>query len=106
MAIENEIPDWLRVYFQRALLGEIYPNVRKIVASLSENNELLVRYYLDREPNESDYESIETLQTELSAMTTRQEIRTSNGECVYSNLPSGKLDPLQGIIFSRKDNAE
>ncbi len=103
MAIKNEIPDWLRVYFQRALLGEIYPNIRKIVASLSENKELLVRYYLDREPNDSDYESIEILQTELSAMTTRQDIRTSNGECVYSNLPRGKLDSLQGVIYSRRE---
>ncbi len=99
----KEIPDWLRVCFQRALLGSVYPSIRKIAASLSDEKELFVKYYLDREPNEDDYENIEVLLTELSSFSTRDQIKTARSECVYSTEPLGKLDSLQGTVYSRKE---
>lgn len=62
------IPEWLIICVWRALLGEIYPNIRAIALKYSESSHnLLIRYYLDREPNEDDYESISSVETEIFA---------------------------------------
>ena len=103
MKKNSEIPDWLRVCFQRALLGGVYPSIRKIAASLSDDKELLVVYYLDCEPSEDDFENIEILLTELSSFTTRDQIRTASSQCIFSTDPIGKLDSLHGTIYSRKE---
>ena len=100
---DNEIPDWLRVCFQRALLGTVYPNIRKIAVSLSKDKELFVRYYLDREPNEDDNEIVEVLLVEIGSFTTRDEVKTANFECVFSSEPKSKLDSLQGVVYSRME---
>ena len=63
MAIENiEI----RVSLQRALLGEIYPHIRAIGYSYdSRNKNFLLRYYVDREPTEDDYDSLSSVMGEF-----------------------------------------
>ncbi|PCJ16575.1 MAG: colicin [Candidatus Cloacimonadota bacterium] len=102
--IENKkkLPDWLRLCASLALLGEIYPNIRMVALKLV-NKTLILRYYLDREPTEYDFDSIEVVEMEISSLTTRDEILHSNVECLYSNLPIGKLDYLDGAIYARRE---
>ena len=84
-------------------MGGVYPSIRKIAASLSDDKELLVVYYLDCEPSEDDFENVEILLTELSSFTTRDQIRTASSQCIFSIDPIGKLDSLHGTIYSRKE---
>lgn len=55
------------------MLGAVDPSVRKIVVSFSEDRDLFVRYYMDREPDEDDYEALEVLQVEIDAMASKEE---------------------------------
>jgi hypothetical protein len=93
------------LWLWQALLGEVYPNIRAIAASFSENKELLVRYYLDRAPVEFDYESLgDVMGNVLSNTSSNEEIRSVKEECVYSTLPIGELDALDGIVFARREH--
>ncbi len=51
---------------QDALLGEIYPSVRRIDVGCK-NNCLKIIVYLDREPNEEDFENLAVITTEICA---------------------------------------
>ena len=51
------LPEWLILWTWQALIGEVYPSIRAIALQYSETNCLLIRYYLDREPTEDDYEN-------------------------------------------------
>lgn len=103
MEENNSLPEWLWLCVSRALLGEVYPEIRAIAVNLSEEKILTIRYYLDREPIEDDAESIETLETEISAMTGRDEVAQSKLECVYSDLPLGKIDVLGELVYARRE---
>ncbi|PZQ17989.1 MAG: colicin [Ancylobacter novellus] len=100
------MPDWLFVVITKALLGEVYPAIRAIAVRYSpEENTLLLRAYLDREPTEDDNENIAIIETNIFAMTTRAEIASSQAECVHTNAPHGRLDPLDGFVFARSEIA-
>lgn len=99
----NTLPEWLILCIWRALLGEIYPSVRAIAIKLSEGNLMLIRYYLENEPTEIDYESIETVATNISASIGLEKIKKIDVDCQYSNLPFGKLDCLDGLIYCRRE---
>jgi len=104
MKNENNLPQWLIMWFWRALLGEIYPNIRVIAASFSEDRELLVRYYLDRPPTEFDYESLsDVVGNVLSNTSSNDDIVSVKEECEFSTLPQGELDPLGGLIYARRE---
>ena len=62
------IPDWLILCVWRALIGEIYPAIRAVAISISEKNSLVIRYYLEREPVDFDYESLEVVATNVTAL--------------------------------------
>ncbi len=76
------LPDWLAGCLRTALLGEIYPNIRAIAVGYKKG-EVLLRYYLDRQPTEFDYESIEIFATELSSLTPISFFERFNVECMY-----------------------
>lgn len=49
-----------------ALMGEIYPSIRAVVYHDDpKRRNFLLRYYLDREPLERDYESVGVVMTEF-----------------------------------------
>jgi hypothetical protein len=99
-----KIPPWLILWLWQALLGEIYPNIRAIAVSFSDNRELRVRYYLDRPPTSFDYESLGYVMTYvLSNTSSNEDIKSVKEEREYSTLPLGELNTLDGIVFARRE---
>lgn len=99
------LPGWLRLWFQRALLGEIYPAIRAIAVSFSESRALVVRIYLDREPTQEDRERAACVMTEILANTSgNDEIRSAEEECLHSGTRLCELDPLDGFVYARRED--
>lgn len=104
MSPDRELPDWLKLLIWRALLGEIYPSVRAVAAGLSEDGTLLLRYYLERAVEDADIESVEVVATNLEAMLSSPEgVVKIDVECVHALGPIGKLDPLGGFVYARRE---
>lgn len=99
----NSIPDWLIGYFRVALIGEVYPQIRAISVRYNKDKELLLRYYLDREPTEFDNESIEVVATNLEATMPPDLLTRFDVECHFSKELAKDLDPLDGFIYSRRE---
>ena len=98
------LPIWLRAYLQIALLGEIDSSFRMIAASFSDNGDLRIRVYTDRQPTEDDQETLEILQVEIDAMRSKgEELNSSEGEFIVTTEPLRLLDRLDGVIYVRKE---
>jgi len=90
---------------QSALLGEIYSSIRAIVFKYEANNHyFLLRYYLDREPNDDDFENVEIVITEFISNFKFTDFDKTKGECKYTTLPLSNLDVMDGIVYCRKEN--
>lgn len=101
----KKIPDWLYIWTVKALLGEIYPSIRAIAVGFDENALLVLRYYLDREVKESDYESIDKVITNILANTSsNDEIKNVKDEIYFDLRPFKDLEPLNGFIYLRKEH--
>lgn len=104
MKTGNRVPDWLLIWVQNALLGEIYPAIRVIAVSFSEERTLVMRWYLDHAPEELDYENIDVVATViLSNTSSNDEIKAFHNECVFSDMPQGSLDTLDRTVYARKE---
>ena len=101
--MSERLPDWIIVCVWRALLGEIYPSIRAIAVALSENQTLMIRYYIDRAPTEMDYESMETVATNISASIGLDAISHIDLNCQYATDPLGNLDCLDGFVYCRRE---
>jgi len=101
--VSERLPDWIIVCVWRALLGEIYPSIRAIAVALSENQTLMIRYYIDRAPTEMDYESMETVATNISASIGLDAISHIDLNCQYATDPLGNLDCLDGFVYCRRE---
>ncbi|BDR54514.1 hypothetical protein KIMH_06250 [Bombiscardovia apis] len=100
----SNLPDWLIICVWRALLGEIYPNIRAIALKYSQDSKyLLIRYYLDREPLEEDYESISSVETEMFSAVGNDFISHSDLECIHEIEIIANLDRLDGFVYVRKE---
>jgi hypothetical protein len=97
---EIELRREVLLSMQRALWGMIYPSIRAIAVGFVGITKLKVIYYLDREPNESDYESIREVTTEVCADINFTEVEEL---CIFSNEPFSKLDYLETWIYMRKE---
>lgn len=59
----------------KALVGEIYPQIDLIgIRWVEEKAEFSLRFYVDREPEEYDYESIGMVSTEFFSIVTGEEM--------------------------------
>ena len=96
-------PEWFLNVVVRALLGEIYPAIRAISVELSKDKVLVLKYVLDREPLDCDFDSLENVETAISSMTNREEIVHSTLECFYSDSPLGKLKLGGIIVYARRE---
>ncbi len=74
---------------QSAFWGMIYPEIRAISVGYEGTQKLIVNCYLDREPNEDDYENIAEVTSELFA-----DINFMDAEenCIYLLEPISKFD--------------
>lgn len=104
MLFTSQLPDWLVACFRIALLGEIYPNIRAIAVGYHEGGFVLIRYYLDRQPIDYDFESIEVVATNLDALGgKKRDINKIDVQCVYADGIQGALEALSGFIYSRRE---
>lgn len=104
MLFAAHLPDWLVACLRIALLGEIYANIRAIAIGYNESGEVLIRYYLDRQPTDFDWESAEIVATNFDALGGKEkDIKKIDVECVYTLASKRNLDPLSGFIFSRRE---
>ncbi len=104
MSFATRLPDWLVASFRIALLGEIYENIRAIAIGYKEDGNLLIQYYLDREPCDEDWESAEIVSTNFDSLGgTPHKICKIEINCIHSTSPIGTLDPLSGFIYSRRE---
>lgn len=103
MMFVTNLPDWLVACFRIALLGEIYQNIRAIAVGYSESGELLIRYYLDREPTDFDRESAEIVITNLESTITEVRLSKIDVECIYTSDLQRDLHPLSGFIYARRE---
>jgi len=100
----KRLPDWLRLWFQTALLGEIYPSIRAIAVGFSDSRALTTRFYFDHEPTEEDRENMSCVLTEIFANTSsNDEISESIEEFVFARQRIGELDPLDGFVYARRE---
>lgn len=92
----------LRLSMQRALLGAIYPEIRKIAVSWASYSHLKVIVYLDREPNDFDRENLSIVTAEICA--DFPEITELEELCVFSTERMSKLDGLDWVVYARKES--
>jgi len=66
---------------------------------------LVLKYYLDREVEESDHENIDEVITNILANTSsNDEIKSVKDEICFDLRPFKDLDPLDGFIYLRKES--
>lgn len=100
----KKIPDWLYIWIVKALLGEIYPSIRAIAVGFNAERTLILRYYLDREVEESDRESIDDVIANILANTSSNDEIKNVVDEVFFHLRSFKdLEPLDGFVYLRKE---
>jgi hypothetical protein len=97
------LPDWLVLCVWRALIGEIYPAIRAIAISLADDRTLLVCYYLDRQPTDFDWESLEVVATNISASIGRDKIPRIDLECKFESDSIGSLECFGGFVYCRRE---
>lgn len=86
---------------QRALLGMIYPAIRAISVGITEKK-LFIKCYLDRPPNDDDYENLSCIAGEiLSDFSNLNEVQEI---CEFNLNPTNNLDRLMGFLYFRKEN--
>lgn len=97
------LPDWLVLCAWRALIGEIYPAIRAIAISLSDDGVLLIRYCLDRSPTDFDWESLEVVATNISASIGQDKISHVDLDCKLVLGSIECLECLDGFIYCRRE---
>ena len=81
--MKKSIPDELWNSIVIAFIGEIYSNIRAIAIGY-DNDSITFRYYLDREPIDFDYESLEIVATNFDACSPASiPIKNIDIECIY-----------------------
>ena len=94
----------IKVALQSALLGAIYPEIRAITFFYNPKiKSFRLRYYMDREPLENDFENVDSVLTEFIATFNFSAFSTAESECVYSLAPIAQLDIMEGMVFCRKE---
>jgi hypothetical protein len=90
----------LVVSASRAMLGQIYPEIRAISVGIIANK-LFIKCYLDRPVNEDDYENL----NEISAMILGDfpEIDKTDEVCEYNMSRFKDLDHLSRFVYIRKE---
>lgn len=105
----NPIEEKIRLALQSSLIGEIYPEIKAVVYSYNvEEKIFLLRYYLDREPIEEDYENISEVMAEFISHFKFSTFEKLKEECSYSSSKQkeSELDPLDGFVYLRKKNLD
>ena len=90
----------LKLSTQRALLGNIYPNIRAIAVGYDGIKMLKIASYLDRIPEMEDYDGISDIAGEIMGDIEFVEV---DEKCVFTTEPISKLDHLDFWAYIRKE---
>ena len=101
MSSPSKIPDWLRICASKAIIGEIYPEIRVICLGYK-NRTVTVRVYFDREPTEYDHDAVDIICLQMETQCPEQYDHI-DVECFYSETPLGHLDKLDGTLYARRE---
>lgn len=96
----NQLRTKVLLSFQRALLGMIYPSIRAITIGFESEKVLKVICYLDRKPNEEDFENLSEVTSEVCSDFQFEKV---DEKCIESNEPISKLYTLSDWVFIRKE---
>lgn len=88
----------LKLTIFQSFIGAVVRDMRAIAFDYS-NKTISIYGYLDREPNDQDYDIIDTAITEI--MSSYPDIMYQNIKLIESKEPIGVLDAHQGWIFVR-----
>ena len=88
------------ISIQQALWGMIYPSIRAIAVGFKGGQKLTVMYYLDREPNEDDYENISEVTTEILADINFSEVEEL---CKYTDEQINCLNNFDSWVYIRQE---
>ena len=89
----------MKLSIQRALLGEIYPEIRAVSFDNDGVKKLKIVYYLDRKPIDKDYESLSSVSAEILADVDFEEIEEV---CEYTEVPFSDIK-IDNIVYLRKE---
>ena len=98
---KSEIRTDVLLSMQKSLFGMIYPAIRAIAVGFEGLKKLKIIYYLDREPNENDYENLSIVSSEVCADIDFSEVEEL---CIFSMEPFSKLDNLTSWVYMRKED--
>jgi len=90
----------LHLSLQRALLGEVYPSIRAVAYESDDLKRLKIIYYLDREPNDMDYESLSDVCGEVLADLNFEKVEQI---CEYTLKPFSTLAGNSNLVYRRKE---
>jgi len=94
----------------KAFLGEIYPNIRAIVFDYDQTNQVFtLRYYLDRDPTQEDFDSIDAVVKKFLSYFPEGFFITVRKDCVYSNKIMAffsKEEIMECFVYARQEYFE
>ncbi|MFN7879039.1 MAG: hypothetical protein ACK5P1_03395, partial [Sphingobacteriia bacterium] len=83
----NEIKKSITLSLLGALLGEIYPDIIAVAYRYdTASRDLYVRFYLDREATEDDFENVRVVTTEVVSDFHYNQFNKIVEECEFGNL--------------------
>ena len=85
---------------QKALLGEVTPNIRAVAVGFIGKRQLQIIYYLENEPTDDDWESINLVTSEILSDFIFEE---EESKCIHTTKPLNELDSLSGFVYMRKE---
>ena len=97
---EIELRRDVLISIQRALWGMIHSSIRAISVGYEGKKKLKIIYYLDREPNEDDYENISDVAGEVCSDVAFLEVEEI---CKFTLEPFSKLDNLESWVYIRQE---
>jgi len=95
-----EIRRKLLISIQRALLGVIYPSIRSVAVGFDGLKKLKIIFYLDRTPDEDDYETISDVAGEVCSDINFYEVEEI---CKFSAEPFSSLNNLESWVYMRRE---
>lgn len=83
---------------QRALLGNIIPNIRAVTVAWENDKLIHIRFILDRQPTDFDYDLLHFTTGEVIADFPYLELKE---ECIFSDAPYLELPYLDAVAYLR-----
>lgn len=100
----KKLPDWLVACVCRALIGEIHPSIRVIAILFEDNKNLVIRCYLERAVDDSDWKNLEIVATNISSAIGVEQIAHIDPECKFDPNTLGKPNCLDGFMYARDES--